>query len=211
MLEQELFKKYDTQFALPRGLKGWIAGKVMEFYNHDNNKRAAEILEIQSEDRILEIGFGPGELIELAANQATKGLVAGIDPSETMLKMATRRNRQFINEGRVVLKLGKVTQIPFEDKQFDKVCVVNNFQFWEDYIAGGKEIFRVLKDDGILHICQRMRNPERPFIGKYGYTLDDINDTEDQIRKAGFKDVDRGVHMLPRESMAAFHIRKIKP
>ena len=54
------------------------------------NRHAVGLLEVRPDDRVLEIGFGPGKQIQLPARRATAGLVAGVDLSEVMVEQATK-------------------------------------------------------------------------------------------------------------------------
>ena len=88
------------------------------------NRHAVGLLEVRPDDRVLGIGFGPGKQIQLPARRATAGLVAGVDLSEVMVEQATRRNRALVRQGRVDLRRGTVSDLPFGDRQFTKVCAV---------------------------------------------------------------------------------------
>ena len=103
------------------------------------------LLDIQPDDHILEIGFGPGVGIEYAAQKAAKGLVAGIDASETMVQVARKLNAAAIAAGTVDLKHGEVSSLPYEDDSFDKIMTIHCIYFWADAIACLQEIRRILK------------------------------------------------------------------
>jgi ubiquinone/menaquinone biosynthesis C-methylase UbiE len=97
------------------------------------------LLELQPWESLLEIGFGPGVAIELAG-RATRGRVVGIDPSETMLAMAQRRNRAAIESGHVDLRLGTIDWLLFDDGAFDAAMVLNNLHLWPDPVRGLREL-----------------------------------------------------------------------
>jgi cyclopropane fatty-acyl-phospholipid synthase-like methyltransferase len=63
----------------------------------------ADLLDVQPDDNVLEVGFGNGANIELLAQRASKGCVAGAEISETAIEMASKRNARAISEGRVKL------------------------------------------------------------------------------------------------------------
>jgi len=75
------------------------------------NAWTASLLDIQRDDRILEVSFGPGVLIQALAAKATEGFVAGVDLSPIMLQQAVRRNAEAIREGRVQLQLGSYNSL----------------------------------------------------------------------------------------------------
>ncbi|MDV6343026.1 class I SAM-dependent methyltransferase [Nitrosomonas sp. Is37] len=104
----------------------------------------------QPNDRVLEIGFGPGVGIELLADSVSLGKVAGIDPSEEMLEQTKDRNATGIATGRVELLRGSVERLPFEKAMFDKALAINSMQVWPDALAGLQETRRVLKPGGTV-------------------------------------------------------------
>jgi ubiquinone/menaquinone biosynthesis C-methylase UbiE len=48
------------------------------------------LLDVQPDDRVLELGFGPGLAIRELARLAAEGYVCGLDHSELMLRRAKR-------------------------------------------------------------------------------------------------------------------------
>jgi ubiquinone/menaquinone biosynthesis C-methylase UbiE len=128
--QQTEISGFRVHFRNPRGFLGRIAGLLMVITNRPLNRFVVEMLDVQPRDRVLEIGFGPGACIGMLAQRATDGLVAGVDPSPTMIAQATARNRPFLRSGRVELKVGSVSAIPYPNASFDKVCSINNIYFW---------------------------------------------------------------------------------
>src|SRR6266511_4734375 len=109
----------ENMFCAPKGALGRLGGQLMSL---DRGLPAwvLDLLEINPYDSVLEVGSGPGVGLELAAARAHEGRVVGIDPSETMLEMAHRRNHALIEGGRVELRPGIAEKLPFDDATFDK-------------------------------------------------------------------------------------------
>lgn len=121
------------------------------------NLRVMNALGIDRGDQILDIGCGHGRgLAELAARAAT-GHVVGVDPSELMVEIATRRNRALIKADRVDVVLASVEKLPFPDDFFDKVLCVHVVYFWKDLDVCLREIARVLKPGGRLGLLFRTK------------------------------------------------------
>lgn len=138
------------QGRCPSGWLGSLVARVMAWETARENEAALELLELQPADRVLEIGFGHGRTLARTAALAGSGLVAGVDPSERMLRMAARFNRERIAAGRVELKAGDSSQLPFADRRFDKVYSVHTLYFWTCPADDVCEIARVMKPGGRL-------------------------------------------------------------
>jgi ubiquinone/menaquinone biosynthesis C-methylase UbiE len=149
-----------AQPGKPTGIVGRIFGYVMDIYNREDNYWTVTLLDIGETSKVLEIGFGTGLAIAEAAKIATHGQIYGIDHSETMLEAAQKRNRKAVESGRVLLRLGNVMALPFEDNCFDIVYSINCIYFWEPPTQGLAEIYRVLKSEGIVAITARNKDNE---------------------------------------------------
>jgi SAM-dependent methyltransferase len=152
MLKNRLTTFIWGQFRKPSGLFGRIIGNRMARGNEYDASWTVSLLNIQPQDRILEIGFGPGVSTQFASEKATKGFVAGIDHSETMVQAARRRNAAAIRAGRIELKQGDVAALPYPDESFDKAFAIHSIYFWPRPAEALKELRRVLKPGGLLAI-----------------------------------------------------------
>lgn len=178
---------WKAQFARPTGLVGRVVGNLMAFWNSGMNEFAVEMLDPQSEDQTLEIGFGPGMTIGMIAERSPRGHVCGIDISDVMVRQASQRNRELIAAGRVELSVASVSDIPYEYGRFTRVLAVNNFQFWPDAERNLHEIQRVLQPDGKLVICLRA---DRPGISMAPvFTAEQVEEVAGLVRWTGFRDV----------------------
>ena len=148
-----MMKLLDAAFAHPRGLPGRLGGTIMARLSGKRNAWILSLLDIQSDDRILEVGFGPGAVIEALAARVPEGYVSGVDTSPLMLKQATKRNARAIHEGRVQLQLGTALALPYENASFDKALAINSAQIWPDSFTGIKEMQRVLKPGGLIALA----------------------------------------------------------
>ena len=125
------------------------------------NRRAIDELEVSATDAVLDVGCGPGAALSVLAARALKGRVAGIDPSPLMVRLAQRRNRALIDEGRVAVARADISALPFPDATFDKLLCVHVIYFWDDLDDGLREIARVLKPGGRLALLFRSSDDHR--------------------------------------------------
>jgi SAM-dependent methyltransferase len=160
-LRQELIKRVRAQFGRPAGLPGRMAGLVMAYRssNRRRNAWAVSLLDVQRDDRVLEIGFGPGIAIRELAHLAADGYVCGLDHSEVMLRQAARRNAEAVRRRRVELRLGRAENLPAFETPFDKILAVNALQFWDQPAEPLRELRRVLRNGGRIAIAFQPRGP----------------------------------------------------
>jgi ubiquinone/menaquinone biosynthesis C-methylase UbiE len=144
-----------SQFGHPRGLVGRLVGRILAAENTERIGWALAQLDIQPGEQVLEIGYGPGIGIEMAAAHINGGTVTGVDVSAVMLDQARRRNREAIEAGKVELLMGSVESLPFEADHFDLVYTINSFHIWPDSAMALAEILRALKPGGRLVIIEQ--------------------------------------------------------
>lgn len=175
------------QGRCPTGLLGLLIARIMATETAAENDRALTLLELQAEDSVLEIGFGHGRTIAQAAATARSGFVAGVDASAQMLQMATRHNRRLITGGRVELKLGDSTRLPYADGRFDKVYAVHTLYFWRRPADDFREIHRVMRRGGRFALGFRPKDDERAadFPASI-YTFYSGEEVEALLRETGF-------------------------
>jgi len=124
-MKQAFTTALNKHYRCPKGRMGRIAGEVMVRQHRPETAWTLHLLDIQPTDTVLEVGFGAGQGIKLAAERVTSGRIRGIDLSEEMVRVATRRNASAIKAGRVALSQGSITALPFEDQYFDKIMTIH--------------------------------------------------------------------------------------
>jgi ubiquinone/menaquinone biosynthesis C-methylase UbiE len=129
---QRLLRRVIAQFRDPTGLGGHVAGWIMSHRpsNTARNRWAVELLDIQPDDRVLELGCGPGVALAAIAERLVGGSAVGVDHSAVMIRQARRRHAAAIAAGRVHLVHTDVADLPAFDEPFDAVLAVNNVGFW---------------------------------------------------------------------------------
>lgn len=180
-------------FGRPHGVLGRLGGAIMARTNQKCAAWVIDLLEVLPNDKILEVGFGPGVGIKLLSRSASIGYVAGLDPSKEMVEATTARNGKAIKRGQVDLRIGSVDRLPFDDNTFDKTLAINSMQVWPDAVAGLREIWRVLKVD-----C-------KIALGFTPYSGQSKNGVPEKLAAAGF------VSTRIVESDAGFCALVIKP
>ena len=100
--------------------------------------------------KILDIGCGGGRTVQKLAAVATEGHVCGVDYANGSVAVSRSKNAGLIKSGRVVIREGSVSQLPFPDCSFDLAVAVETQYYWPDLVNDMKEVRRVLKSGGRL-------------------------------------------------------------
>ena len=160
-LRQKVTAAARAQFGRPTGLWGRAAGLLMAHRpsNRRRNAWAVSLLDVRRDDRVLELGFGPGLAIRELSHIAAEGYVCGIDHSELMLRWARRRNADGLRRGVVDLRLGSVDELPAFDALFDKILAVNTMVFGSEPVARLAELRRLLRPGGLIAVAYQPRGP----------------------------------------------------
>lgn len=129
---------------------GWLLAAIWNRRNRALNDFALAALDLSAGERVLEVGFGGGYLLEKMSAILSEGLAAGIDASPALVGLARRRFGGQIRTGRMDIQTGLAEAIPHPAERFDKAVSVNSIFFWKDLPAGLAELNRVLREDGRL-------------------------------------------------------------
>ena len=144
---------FSHQARKPTGLFGrFVASQIFKKGNAEMNAFILDCLSINADDHILEIGFGPGELVHAMADRVDRGRVEGVDFSPTMLSIARRKNRSHIRTGKVRLHPGDFDGMSFSGRRFDLIVTVNTVYFWPQPEATIAKMANLLKPAGRMVI-----------------------------------------------------------
>ena len=133
-------------------------------------------LDAQEGERVLEIGYGTGYCIKaLAQSVGDSGKVYGIDLSEGMFNIAQERVNEAGLSGRVELRLGDATKLPFENNFFNAIYSSFTIELFDtpEIPVVLNECQRVLRSDGRLCIVAMSKKEKSGLIVRlYEWTHD---------------------------------------
>jgi SAM-dependent methyltransferase len=181
-----------SQLRKPSGFFGrHLALQYMNRSNAELNRRTIASRSPEPDDRVLEVGFGAGDLISRIAPMLAKGSVAGVDYSPKMVALCTRRFASLVAAGRVKLRCANAEAIPYGAGHFSKACTANAIYFWPDPAVPLRELWRVLQVGGRLVVGFVPQSTMGKFrTTKYGFTLSDPDQISRLLEDAGFRDIE---------------------
>ena len=132
----------------------WFPGRLiaggMNLRHAGVTRWGLEHLTIGPAFTILDVGCGGGRTVRTLAEGAPERKVHGIDYSAASVATAKAENAALIRVGRVEIRQGSVSRLPFPDATLDLVTAVETHYYWPDPVRDLEEIRRVLKPGGTL-------------------------------------------------------------
>ena len=188
MIRRKIKEYADRHYQYPKGIIGRYVGEKMVLQHKPETRWTLDLLNVSSEERVLELGCGAGYAIQQLLRMPRVLHVTGLDLSKSILHSAKLRNRRAMKEGRAAFIQGDVGKIPLENDLFTKIYSIHSVYFWNITIDTISEIYRVLKTNGsvMITLCN----------GQNGETWNGVNHMiETQLlplmKEAGFKNVRR--------------------
>ncbi|WP_238694453.1 class I SAM-dependent methyltransferase [Nocardioides daphniae] len=93
-------------------------------------KWAVDVMDVQPNDQVLEIGCGPGAGAELICSRLQTGKLFAIDRSESGVDRTKRRNAQHVEAGRLTVRQIDLATLRVPVKRLTKVFAFNVNLFW---------------------------------------------------------------------------------
>jgi len=148
-------------------------------------------------DTILDVGCGGGRTVSKLAAMASEGSVFGVDHSEESVAASKRENAREIDAGRVEIRQGSVSQLPYADGAFDLVTGVETHFWWPDLCGDMREVFRVTKPGGTVVLIAEIYGGSKTragqladkFGGQTGMKLLTVDEHRELLEGAGLVDV----------------------
>jgi ubiquinone/menaquinone biosynthesis C-methylase UbiE len=136
---------------------------------------------IQPGQRVLDLGCGTGTLAIMAKQAQPLAEVSGLDADPDMLKVAKYKSAQL--HVPVTFDVGFTNKLPYPDASFDRVLssIMIHHLKTPDKWQTGKEVHRVLKPGGQLHIIDfgKPYTWYGKILGPFLHKFEEANDNID--------------------------------
>ncbi|NBG88622.1 class I SAM-dependent methyltransferase [Isachenkonia alkalipeptolytica] len=188
-------KKTLDQCRKPQGQEGKEIVEKMNKNHYEVTGWGLQMLTLEDDSQVVDLGCGGGKTVQRLAIHTPQGKVFGLDYSEDCVEWANELNHQEVEEGRVVIIRGDVTETPFEEENFDVATAVETVYFWPDMVKAFKEVHRILKKEGQFLIVNEAfpdeghQEKNKTYEEEGDMVIPTPEELENWLKKAGFKEV----------------------
>lgn len=194
-------EKKIPQPMLPRGWVGHIVAWMMPLGHKPIYTRVSKVLDLQPEDDLLDIGCGSGHFLQKYASHVNS--ITGLDYSEVMVNIATKKHRKRITAGTAEIVHGEASHLPWEDNRFSAATSMGSFIVFPKPLETLKEIYRVLRPRGRTVISIEWNSEDgldhSNKVQQYGMGLWTEDEVREMMKAAGFAEIsfkyDKGMGM----------------
>lgn len=113
---------------------------------------AVEMLALEPNGNVLEIGCGNGKAASLVCEQLDGGTIVAIDRSGTMIARATKNNEGHISSGKAVFREVALKDLDLSNERFDAVFAFNVNVFWTTPGEGLDTLRELLTPNGRFYL-----------------------------------------------------------
>lgn len=177
------------------GLTGALCAVLFLVVGRANARLAVDTAAVSPDDRIVDIGCGPGEAVRQAARRGAAA--TGVDPAPAMLRIA----RLFVRDGAVQFKEGTAERVPLPDGCATVVWSLATVHHWKDVGAGLGEAHRLLVPGGRLLAVERQSPSDATGLASHGWTRTQAESFAAQCRSIGFDEVEVGTGKAGRREV----------
>lgn len=181
--------------------QGWL-GRIFLWNMNSRHSRVTDWglshVDIEKQYTILDVGCGGGRTLNKLAAEAIEGRVYGVDHSQESVATSQKTNAKWTAMGRVEIRLGSVSHLPFADEMFDLATAVETHFWWSNLQQDMREISRVLKVGGklvlIAEVYKGASSTMSRLIEKHapktGLLLLDVQEHRELFANAGFSQIE---------------------
>ena len=182
-----------TQCMKPHGEEGLETIENMNENHREISEFAFECIDVDGNEKILDIGCGGGVNIEKFL-RLTPNNVDGLDYSEVSVVASIERNRDAVDNGRCTVMQADVSDMPIEDERYNLATAFETIYFWPEIQETFKEVSRIIKPEGRFMIAQGT-DGNHPDDEKWLATVEGMSvytspELERYLLDAGFKSVE---------------------
>ena len=203
-LVQSLFTNVSEQYDLMNDFMSLGSHRLWK-------KRFIEIINIQKNDKIADVGSGTGDLIELILKKNIDAYIYSIELNRNMQKLCKKKFRNNNKRKNIHFINSNAEQLNFNDNFFDKYLIsfcLRNITYIEKAL---NEAYRVLKPGGAFY-CLEFSDPNSSLLDfiYYKYRSKIIPKIGDKVskNKNAYKYLEESIGEFPSQEILLSKIKK---
>ncbi|MFW6176585.1 MAG: class I SAM-dependent methyltransferase [Thermoplasmatota archaeon] len=127
-------------------------------------KSAVKALELEGDEKVLDIGTGTGEILPWIAEYLDDGVVIGTDISKGMLRRTKTKIKKNDLENKVKVVYDDIENSRFSKDSFDKIIATFTFTTVPDPKRTAEECKRILKKDGEIVVLDTGKPENKIYL-----------------------------------------------
>ena len=195
----DLVPNHHAHYPQFTGVSGYLAGLTMIVRRGRDARLVADLGSVGPEDRVVDIGCGPGTAARHAASRGAD--VTGVDPSPPMLGLARAISALRSTPGRLDWRLGTAEDLGLPTDSASVCWSIAAVHHWQDLDAGLDEVERVLAPGGRFLAIEKRTEPGAEGNASHGWTPDQSALFASILAERGFSDIDVSNHEVGRRSI----------
>ena len=178
-------KSLASNLRHPDGELGIRVGQMMHKGNANFYLHLPDLLNLQGDEAVLEIGMGAGIHLADYSKYLPKGELFGLDYSQTMVDQA-ERNCKDLSQVKIIQ--GDALNLPFGEHFFDVLYTINTVYFY-DLKRAFDQYYRVLRPGGKLVIGKRTKEDllQLGEVTQHGFNLISATEVNEVAKHCGFE------------------------
>ena len=153
---QNIFSNVSNKYDLMNDLMSFGMHRLWK-------RRFVEIMNIQKNDKIIDVGSGTGDLVKIISSTYQNVFITSVDLNTEMLKLNKKRNKK--NNNKIKWINCNAEKLPFKNDSFDKYATafcIRNITFINQAL---NEALRILKPGGTFY-CLEFSSPQLDLLSK---------------------------------------------
>ena len=186
-----------------------LMNDIMSFGSHRLwKKELINLMNIQKDENILDVGSGTGDLINLILKLKKNNNIYAVDLNSEMLKYSEKRHK---NKNITFIK-ANAEKLPFNNCSIDKYIISFCLRNVTDIQNALKESYRILKPGGVFY-CLEFNSPETSLIknlyNQYKKNIIPWFGSKVAKNKEAYKYLEESIDLFPNQKKLVLLLNKI--